>query len=217
MKRLFLLLAGVLAALVVAACGATSTGNTANASTTTGGTAAGAGHDTADVSFAQGMIAHHRQAIEMADLAGTRASSPDVKTLARKIREAQAPEITTMTGWLTSWGEPTAGPSPHGGMGNGAMPPTPTTPMHSVPMATSTASMGGMMSDADMALLGNASGRDFDRMFLTMMIQHHRGAIAMATTEQRDGRYSPATQLASSIITSQTAEITTMQTLLQKV
>ncbi|MBL7492781.1 DUF305 domain-containing protein [Frankia sp. AgB1.9] len=229
MKRLVLLFGGVLAAVVLAACGGTSTGNTANAATTTMGSGtAGADHNAADVTFTQDMIAHHEQAIEMADLADTRASSPAVKTLAHKIREAQAPEITTMTGWLTSWGEPTAAPShsggmnmPHSGMPSMPMTPMPSMPMASMPMATSAASiggmsMGGMMSDEDLAKLRDAAGRDFDRMFLTMMIQHHRGAITMATTEQRDGRYGPAKQLATSIATSQTAEIATMQTLLQK-
>ncbi|OHV30153.1 MULTISPECIES: DUF305 domain-containing protein [Pseudofrankia] len=213
MKRLVMLLGAVLAAVVLAACGGASTGASAGSggSMSSMGTTASEDHNAADVAFAQGMIPHHQQAIEMADLAPTRASSPDVKALAQKIREAQAPEITTMTGWLTSWGEPTAAPSASGGMDmdHGDM--------SSMPMATPSASMGGMMSEADMSMLENASGRGFDRMFLTMMIQHHRGAIAMATTEQRDGDYGPAKQLAGAIVTNQTAEITTMQTLLQKI
>jgi len=213
MKRLAMLLGAVLATAVLAACGGASTGASAGTggSMSSMGTTASEDHNAADVAFAQGMIPHHQQAIEMADLAPTRASSPDVKALAQKIREAQAPEITTMTGWLTSWGEPTTAPSASGGMDmdHGDM--------SSMPMAMPSASTGGMMSEADMAMLRNASGRDFDRMFLTMMIQHHRGAIAMATTEQHDGRYGPARQLAGAIVTSQTAEITTMQTLLQKI
>ena len=67
---------------------------------------AGATFNTADVTFATGMIPHHQQAIEMAQLAETRASNPQVKDLAARIRTAQDPEIATMSGWLRQWGQP---------------------------------------------------------------------------------------------------------------
>jgi len=231
MKRLSAIFAGVLAALALAACSSVD-------AKADGPSVAGSDHNTADVTFAQNMIAHHRQAIEMAGLAATRAASPQVKELAGRIEKAQGPEITTMTGWLDSWHEPTTAPSSESGMGGmhvgtaSAMPTHSAMPMHTgtpmsggtnmsgMPMATATPpttsgpAMGGMMSDEDMAMLAAASGRDFDRMFLTMMIAHHKGAVTMATAEERDGQYGPARQLATSIRTSQTAEITAMNGLL---
>ncbi|GAA4585666.1 DUF305 domain-containing protein [Planotetraspora phitsanulokensis] len=152
-----------------------------------------ADHNDADVRFSQMMIPHHRQAVDMAGLADTRASRPQVKDLAKRIEAAQGPEIQTMSGWLRSWGMQV--PSP------GAM-----TMDHGNP---------GMMSEHAMKKLEGLSGAAFDKAFLEMMIQHHEGAIAMAEDEQRDGAYEPAKQLAGSIISSQSAEITTMKELLR--
>lgn len=155
-------------------------------------------HNDADVTFAQGMIPHHEQAIQMAALAETRAESQEVKDLAADIEAAQDPEIKTMTAWLESWGEDV----PDGdmsGMGHGDM---------------SSDEMPGMMSDDEMADLMDTSGPDFDRMFLTMMIEHHEGAIEMARTEQSDGEFPDAIELAEDIETAQTAEIQAMQDLL---
>lgn len=147
----------------------------------------------ADVKFATEMIPHHRQAIEMATLAESRASSSEVKALAEQIKGAQDPEIETMTGWLTAWGKPV--PADHSGM-------------------DMSDSMPGMMSMNDMSELEAASGSEFDRMFLSMMIEHHEGAITMAKAEQTDGEYAAAVELASNIESAQTAEITTMKGLL---
>jgi uncharacterized protein (DUF305 family) len=71
--------------------------------------------------------------------------------------------------------------------------------------------MGGMMTEDEMADLEAASGAEFDQMFLTMMIEHHEGAIEMARTEQEEGRYPPAVSLAEQIEAAQAAEIDTMQ------
>lgn len=147
----------------------------------------------ADVAFATDMIPHHRQAVEMAGLAETRAESQEVKDLAAQIKGAQVPEIETMTGWLTAWGQPI--PEDMGGMDmSGSMP--------------------GMMSMEDMQNLVDASGAEFDRRFLTMMIEHHQGAIEMAKTEQSDGTNEAAIRLAEDIEAAQTTEITTMKGLL---
>ncbi len=147
----------------------------------------------ADVTFATEMIPHHRQAVEMATLAETRAKSPQVKDLAMTIMGAQDPEIQTMSGWLAAWGKPV--PEDMSGMDmSGSMP--------------------GMMSSEDMDDLMNASGAEFDQMFLTMMIEHHEGAIAMAKTEQSDGMNAEAIALAKKIESAQTDEIATMQGLL---
>ena len=153
----------------------------------------------ADVTFATDMIPHHRQAVEMAKLAETRAKSAKVKDLALKIMRAQDPEIQTMSGWLTAWGKPVpSASSSMGGMDMGGA-----------------SAMPGMMSSADMAKLKNASGAAFDQMFLTMMIGHHNGAIEMAKTEQTNGKNAEAIALAQRIEQAQTNEITTMRGLLK--
>lgn len=183
-----------LAAVTLTACGddPTSGGESAAAPTA-------ARHNAHDVSFAQGMIPHHRQAVVMADLAPARASSSGVRDLAAKIKRAQDPEINTMSDWLDRWQEKVPD----------SMPAT------DAPGAEHAGhDMPGMMSGADMAELDELSGAAFDRAFLRMMIRHHRGAIDMARTERDNGAYRPATSLAKSIASSQTAEITRMETLL---
>lgn len=174
----------VLLALVGAACGKDNPSVTAGSATD---------HNGADVAFAQGMIPHHEQAVKMADMALAKAADPAVKKLAAGIKQAQGPEITTMTGWLDAWGEK-AGASAHG--------------------ADMNMMSGGMMSDQEMGELDKASGAAFDRLFLTMMTRHHQGALAMAKTELDKGRYQPAKTLATRITTSQMAEIEEMKRLL---
>jgi uncharacterized protein (DUF305 family) len=148
----------------------------------------------ADVTFATDMISHHRQAIEMAELATTRAKNQQVKDLAAQIEQAQDPEIQTMADWLTAWGKPV--PDDMSGMDmSGSMP--------------------GMMSTEDMQMLQGMSGAGFDRMFLQMMIEHHQGAIEMARTEQADGTNADAQALAEQIENAQTAEITTVRSMLK--
>jgi uncharacterized protein (DUF305 family) len=149
----------------------------------------------ADVTFVQQMIPHHQQAVHMADLAASRATSPQVRQLAGMIKAAQSAEIQTMTGWLRAWGQPTAMPSnPMGGMEHG---------------------MPGMMSGQDMSRMAAMHGQPFDRMFLQMMIIHHQGAIEMARTELARGVNPAARRLARSIEVSQSAQIRQMRQLLQ--
>jgi uncharacterized protein (DUF305 family) len=157
-------------------------------------------HNAADAAFAQGMIPHHAQAISMARLAPTRASSAEVKDLAAKIEAAQDPEIGLMNSMLTAWGSPTVSPDPNG--------------MHATPDG---ASMAGMMSGEQMTQLAALSGPAFDRAFLEMMMQHHSGAIQMAQAEQAQGSNPQATDLAGRIIADQQQEILQMQTLLGRV
>ncbi|MGN9810988.1 DUF305 domain-containing protein [Micromonospora sp. BQ11] len=188
----------VTAAVVLTACGGadhSSGGNHGMPAAPSSGASA-ATVDDADVMFAQMMIPHHRQAVEMADLATARAGDPEVKRLAGQIKGAQGPEIATMSGWLAEWGRPVPSPGaemPH--MGHG---------------------MPGMMSEADMSGLAAASGREFDRQFLTMMIAHHDGAVTMAQTELSEGADARAKDLAQQIITSQQAEIATMRKILDR-
>lgn len=165
----------------------------------------GQAHNQADVSFAQGMIPHHAQAVDMAKLAPTRAGSPKVKQLAGAIQGAQQPEIDQMTGFLRDWQAPLpqTGDQAMGGMqhaGDGGQP------------------MGGaghgMMTDQQMAELERSNGPAFDRLFLRMMVDHHRGAITMANAELADGQNPEAKQLARRIVDAQQREIDEMTGLL---
>ncbi|GAA1803486.1 DUF305 domain-containing protein [Luedemannella flava] len=146
----------------------------------------------ADIMFAQMMIPHHQQAVEMSELATGRVADAEVAALAAQIKGAQAPEIATMTGWLTAWGQPTHMPMD---MGHG---------------------MAGMVSAADMAKLKAATGKEFDKLYATHMIAHHEGAITMARTELADGSNPEAKALAQQIITAQEAEIVTMKAILAR-
>jgi uncharacterized protein (DUF305 family) len=203
-KRIPVLLAAVLAAGTLAACGSNDTKSTTTATSTptTGASSSSVGHNTADVMFVRMMIPHHEQAIEMAELAATRAGSPQVTKLARRIRAAQAPEITTMKGWLRQWGQPAATAAMGHDMGGAG---------------GSASTMPGMMSGSGMSTLRGLSGKAFDRAFLTEMTTHHEGAITMAKQIQRNGKDSGVKQLARNIVTSQTAEIATMASLLKQV
>lgn len=166
-------------------------------------------HNEADVAFAQQMIPHHQQALEMVDLTEGRALPDDVAALVAGIADAQAPEIATMEGWLTAW-EESAPSGEHQGHDMGDM-----EGMEGMgDMEGMDHSMPGMMTSAQMSQLAQASDRDFTRLWLQMMIEHHRGAIEMARTELDQGEYPPAIALAQSIIDSQTEEIRTMQRLL---
>ncbi|MFF3910071.1 DUF305 domain-containing protein [Streptomyces sp. NPDC001848] len=203
----------VTAALVLTACGGSDSssapsghsghgmGSMSPAGPSGSASATKGGHNAQDVTFAQEMIPHHRQAVTMAGLAPSRAASQDVKDLAARIEKAQAPEIATMSGWLKAWGAKVPDDSGSG--------------MESMPgMDHSGSSMPGMMSDGDMKKLQKLSGDAFDKAFLQMMIGHHEGAIAMARTEQAKGAYGPAQTMAKSIVTSQSAEITEMKKML---
>lgn len=144
-----------------------------------------------DVMFAQMMIPHHEQAVEMADMALARPSSAEVTGLARQIKAAQGPEIASMQEWLREWGAPAAADdSAH--MGHG----------------------GGMMSSADMGSLEVARGAEFDRMWLTMMIEHHEGAVVMAEDVLGTTTNPDVKAMAQAIVDGQTKEIATMRALL---
>ncbi|MFD3870585.1 DUF305 domain-containing protein [Streptomyces sp. NPDC058623] len=205
-RRTSAVVAASAAALVLAACGSGEDGGaahgghdstpTASASAKPSADAGSAtrkgGNNAADTAFALGMIPHHRQALEMARLAPTRAGSAEVKKLAEEIEKAQDPEIATLSGWLVAWGEPV----PAEGAGHGGH------------------DMAGMMTAEEMAGLTKSSGAAFDKAFLELMVKHHEGAVAMARTEQAGGAYGPAKEMAGAIVASQSAEIARMKALL---
>lgn len=153
----------------------------------------------ADVQFAQGMIPHHRQAVEMAAIAldPSVEAGDEVQDLATRIEQAQDPEINLMTGWLDAWGQDesdgTASSEDMGDMGG----------------------TDGMMTDDEMQSLADLRGDEFDRTWMEMMTRHHEGAIAMAKTEIDDGANADAIGLAEQIVDAQQAEIDEMRTLLE--
>ncbi len=202
MNKKFLTLSatGIAAAIALAGCasgsGTGSSGTSmpgmdhgSSSASASSAPAAVTDHNAADVTFAQMMIPHHTQAVDMSETMLKKNDIPASGTaLATKIKAAQGPEIETMTGWLTSWDEPTMMPSGH--------------------------SMDGMMTDADMKALDVAQGAEAARLFLTQMIAHHEGAIIMAKTETTTGRNADAVQLSKDIVSAQEAEIHEMQKLL---
>lgn len=193
-KTLSVLASVVALGLTLTACGGGSPDSPSTSTSTP--------HNEQDVAFAQDMIPHHAQAVEMADLAADRSESQEVTDLAADISAAQGPEIDTMTSWLESWGEDV--PDTSDDMGG----------MSGMDMGDDSGGMPGMMSSEDMDALASASGAEFDRMFLTMMVAHHEGAISMAQTEQAEGEFPDAITLAETIEETQSSEITTMRELL---
>ncbi len=152
--------------------------------------------NSADATFVTGMIPHHEQAIQMADLLlGKDGIDPRVVDLAEQIKDAQGPEIETMTSWLAEWGIPydDAMSEGMGGMYHG----------------------DGMMSEADMTALESATGAEATRLFLEGMIVHHQGAVQMAQSVIENGQNSAVATLAHAIIDGQTAEIATMRDILE--
>ncbi len=184
--------------LTLAACGSddsASPDTTAAAVEAPAGTAGAVALNAADIEFAQGMIAHHQQAVEMAEIAldPNVGAGPEVIDLATRIQAAQEPEIELMTAWLTAAGESVSMDMSEG---------------HDM------SSMEGMMSAEDMDALAASTGTVFDQMWLEMMIAHHEGAISQSETVKANGSNPDVLALADQIITAQQAEITEMRALL---
>ncbi len=213
MKRTLATGAAALATVAIAAGCTNSSSTPASGSPTTSTSAAAPTtspavsdqpHNAADVMFAQHMIPHHQQAVEMSDmLLAKQGIDKRVTDLATQIKAAQAPEIQQMQGWLTAWGNPAMPPMSSGDMGHGGMP-----GMSGMP------AMQGMMSDADMAALRDAQGVEAAKLYLTQMIAHHEGAIVMAQNEIKDGQYPDAVKMSHDIVTTQQQEIDTMRAIL---
>ena len=149
--------------------------------------------------FAQMMIPHHEQAIEMSDIILSKDDVPaDVTSLAEEIKAAQGPEIAQLTDWLEQWGEPTQPEGMDMDMGGD----------HDM------SQMEGMLSEEDLQQLSDAPGPEAAELFLNQMIAHHEGAVAMAEDQVENGKYPPAVDLAQTIIDTQQQEIDTMQQML---
>jgi uncharacterized protein (DUF305 family) len=188
-RKMVLVTAAAAVALTLSGCaGGGMSGMDMSASDAPGPEKA-AGFNDADVMFAQMMIPHHEQAVQMSDVLLAKDGIEDrVRDLATQIKNAQQPEIDQMTEMLSEWGQEESG---MGGMDG-----------------------GGLLSDEDMTALEDATGDDAARLFLEGMIAHHEGAIEMAEAEVADGENAGAKELAETIVAAQTDEIAVMQELL---
>ena len=195
--------AAVAAVVALAACGGgdeatvTSGGGAAEPSSTIAASPVpgiDAEHNDQDIAFITDMKIHHEGALEMAELAATRAESPEVKDLAERIVAAQDPEIQTMQSMASAWGVDLDAEGSGGGMDMGGE--------------------GEMDMGEDMAALGELSGAEFDEAFLNSMTVHHSSAVEMAEVELAEGLNPQAKEMAQDIVTSQNAEIAEMNTLL---
>jgi len=188
------------ATLGLAGCSDTNMGNMAPSSSAppaanpSASTSVSAEFNTSDVMFVQMMLPHPAQAVAMSDtlLAKTGVNS-DVTALAEQIKAAQQPEIDTMKGFLTAWGQQEMGGS-MGGMNHG--------------------SDDGMATDAQLKDFDKADGKTGQKTYLQLMTAHHQGAIKMAQAEVNNGKNPDAIALAKNIITTQQNEVGVMKDLL---
>ncbi|GAA2711172.1 DUF305 domain-containing protein [Micromonospora olivasterospora] len=152
----------------------------------------------ADTLFIQGMIPHHAQALAMTALVPSRTTNPDLALLAKRIDASQREEITRMQRWLEERDVPSAGPQA-GHAGHDKL-------------------MPGMLTDEQLGQLRQARGAEFDRLFLTLMIRHHQGALAMVRElYATGGGLEPASdQFAREVDADQSIEIQRMQELLAR-
>jgi uncharacterized protein (DUF305 family) len=154
------------------------------------GTMANAGaFGDADVTFMTDMVTHHKQALEMAELAPQRARDRRVVKLAERIAAGQGPEIDAMQTWLEQQGLPPASQQAHG---------------HAMP---------GMVTPEDMTRLVAAEGKAFDRLFLQLMSRHHEGALRMAE-DAVGARHPVVSELVDDVVATQSVEIKRMQEVL---
>ncbi|XVQ83032.1 DUF305 domain-containing protein [Microbispora siamensis] len=141
----------------------------------------------ADVRFAEAMIPHHRQALEMAGLAAARTGDPLVTAVADRVVDGQRPEIAVTESWLRGLGRTPPPAHDHGAGGY------------------------GMASEEELTRLRTARGRAFDTLFLTLMIRHHEGAVSMAAQELRRGRDRAMRTMAQDVVSGQQIEIARMR------
>ena len=141
-------------------------------------------HNAADVAFAEDMIPHHRQAVDMTAMVPSRSTNPDLFVMATHISSDQQAEILTMKGLLAQWGVQDA-------------------PSHENAMDHSGMHIAGMVDGATLNTIQSLSGPSFDALWMTSMISHHQGAITMAQNEIDQGRSPDAIKLAKIIVSAQ--------------
>ncbi|MEH1130589.1 DUF305 domain-containing protein [Micromonospora sp. CPCC 206061] len=182
--------AGAVIALV-AGCGGDSASPSDGATPLAETPASATAFNDADVMFAQQMIPHHQQVVDLAKLAQTKASSAGLKRLAADMKAADTTVVSTITTMLTGWGKPTA---MEGEMAHGSMP--------------------GMTSEKDVDMLKSMSGTEFDRMFIQVMIAHHNGSMQMTMEQQSNGASPEAKALAGQMHQTQTEQVARLQEIL---
>lgn len=193
--------AALAGALLLSACGASGEHPAAAPAKASASIPA---HNAADVAFAQAMLVHHRQGVQVAGMAPTRSVSVPVKSLAATILAADQPQAATLTGWLQAWGAAVPG--------NGD-------PSGSESAATATISgqsrtVAGLMDSEAVIELGNGHGRAWDAEFLQDMSTFEAGAVQMAHTELAQGTSQDARALARRIVDTDSAEAAQMRRLL---
>jgi uncharacterized protein (DUF305 family) len=180
--RIAVLLAGMVVTAVLSSCGESSPVPDAPSFE----------HNTADVTFAQRMIPHHQQALDMAAMVPSRTTNHKLVVMAKDIALDQQAQIDTLQELLERWGEPAAPDhAGHDGMG-----------------------MDGMVDAATMEELPTLKGADFDDLWLRSMISHHEGAVAMAEPEIAQGKNPTAVKMAKIIVKWQQFEIGQMHAML---
>lgn len=161
------------------------------------GTPTGAApHNQGDVTFAQMMIISHVGATDMAGLAEQTSTNEQVRALAERINAAKGPEINEMRGWLATWGEPLPETADMSGMAHDGT------------------RLGGFEQQPEMNALLKLDGAAFDRKFLSLMLAHHRGTLAVAAKQVGEGQSTEGIELARNIMATQQSEIAEMESLL---
>jgi uncharacterized protein (DUF305 family) len=183
--------AALATAVVVSSCSKTDDHTQHATATSTSSTVAA--HNADDVMFAQMMIQHHQQAVDLAAMAAVHTTNQAVRILAAKISAEQQPEIQAMKALLLQWDVDPNAMGDHGGHGS---------------------AMQGMVDDATMTKLKSLNGPQFDTLWLQAMIGHHQGAIDMAKTEIAKGQSADMTAMAKTMVTAQQAEIDQMKQML---
>lgn len=175
------------AAVALAVTGCSSSGGSTGTAAAPAETAT---HNQADVKFAQDMIPHHQQTIQMADLATKQATGQEVKLVAASVLSAEEKEIQTMKGWLSQWKATQPDAAVHGG--------------HDMP---------GMISTKDMQALLTTTGEAFDKKWIELIEQHLESGVTMSKTLLAEGRNPDAKAMATEIIENQEAKIKQVQAL----
>jgi uncharacterized protein (DUF305 family) len=193
-RRVGAALAAVAAALFLSSCSRpASDGHTGQPSDQPVITGQPAGYNADDVAFANDMILHHQQAVDLSAMVPDRSANTELVSLAQQISTVQQPEINVMKVFLVQWKENPDTNSGHAGHGN---------------------TMQGMVDGATMTRLESLNGAEFDKLWLESMISHHQGAIEMAKAEIANGDNVDAKSLANNIVTTQEAEIGQMKQML---
>jgi Uncharacterized protein conserved in bacteria len=160
----------------------------------------------------QGMIIHHAQAVEMTAFIESHTENKDVRSLGARISRSQSDEIKFMKRWLASRGQPISGAMTHMNMSHDKM-------SHDKMSHEHMALMPGMLTPEQMEALRKANGEEFDRLFLTGMIQHHGGALTMVKDlfdTAGAGQDAELFNFATDVDSGQRAEIRIMQGMLER-